>query len=72
MKNKQLFENYISQHINGIYRFAYTYTKNQEEAEDVVNGRRIVVCFDKYEVAPGSSGSPEFVIPEEIVKDILK
>lgn len=37
MKNKQLFENYISQHINGIYRFAYTYTKNQEEAEDVVN-----------------------------------
>lgn len=35
------------------------------------NGR-IVICFDKYEVGPGSSGSPEFVIPEEAVKDILK
>lgn len=37
MTNKQLFETYISQHLNSIYRFAYTYTKNQEEAEDVVN-----------------------------------
>ena len=37
MKNKQLFETYISQHINNIYRFAYTYTINQEEAEDIVN-----------------------------------
>lgn len=36
------------------------------------NDGRIVICFDKYEVAPGSSGSPEFVIPEEVVKDILK
>lgn len=37
MTNKQLFENYISQHISSIYRFAYTYTTNQEDAEDVVN-----------------------------------
>lgn len=37
MTNKQLFENYISKHINSIYRFAYTYTTNQEDAEDVVN-----------------------------------
>ena len=36
------------------------------------NDGRIVICFDKYEVAPGASGSPEFVIPEELVKDILK
>ena len=36
------------------------------------NDGRIVICFDKYEVAPGASGSPEFVIPEEVVKDILK
>lgn len=34
------------------------------------NNGDIVICFDKYEVAPGSSGSPEFVIPEEVVKDI--
>lgn len=37
MTNKQLFETYISKHINSIYRFAYTYTTNQEDAEDVVN-----------------------------------
>ncbi|MBQ6836843.1 MAG: DUF3298 domain-containing protein [Clostridia bacterium] len=32
----------------------------------------IVICFDEYEVASGSTGSPEFEIPNEIVKDILK
>lgn len=33
---------------------------------------RIVICFDKYDVAAGAQGSPEFVIPEDIVKNILK
>ena len=37
MTNKQLLETYISKHINSIYRFAYTYTTNKEDAEDVVN-----------------------------------
>ena len=32
----------------------------------------IVICFDKYEIAPGAQGSPEFVIPDEVIKDILK
>lgn len=32
----------------------------------------IVICFDKYEVAAGAQGSPEFVIPEKVVADILK
>ena len=32
----------------------------------------IVICFDKYEIAPGATGSPEFVIPNDVVKDILK
>lgn len=32
----------------------------------------IVICFDKYEVAPGAYGCPEFEIPEKVVKDILK
>lgn len=32
----------------------------------------VVICFDEYEVGPGSSGSPEFVIPANIVKGILK
>lgn len=32
----------------------------------------LVICFDKYEVAPGATGSPEFVIPNDVIKDILK
>lgn len=32
----------------------------------------IVVCFDKYEVAPGSSGTPEFIIPRKIIGPYLK
>ena len=36
------------------------------------NDGSIVICFDKYEIAPGSSGSPEFVIPKEVTMDIIK
>lgn len=32
----------------------------------------LVICFDKYEVAAGAQGSPEFIIPNDIIKDILK
>ncbi len=32
----------------------------------------IVIHFDDYEIAPGSEGSKDFVIPKEAVKDILK
>lgn len=32
----------------------------------------IVVCFDKYEIAAGSEGCPEFVIENRLIKDILK
>ncbi len=32
----------------------------------------LVICFDKYEVAAGAQGCPEFEIPNNIVKDILK
>lgn len=31
----------------------------------------LVICFDKYEVGPGSTGTPEFVIPPKAVKSIL-
>lgn len=30
----------------------------------------LVICFDEYEVAPGYMGTPEFVIPAEILKPI--
>jgi RNA polymerase sigma-70 factor (ECF subfamily) len=36
-KNKQLFEKFITQNIDSAYRFAYSYVKNQQYAEDVVS-----------------------------------
>lgn len=32
----------------------------------------IVICFDKYEVAAGAQGCPEFEIPNNTIKNILK
>lgn len=32
----------------------------------------LVIVFDKHEVAPGSMGTPEFVIEKTVVKDVLK
>lgn len=32
----------------------------------------LVVPFDKYEVAPGYMGTPEFTIPKEILRDVIK
>ena len=32
----------------------------------------LIIAFDEYEVAPGSMGAPEFVIPQEVTAAILK
>jgi len=32
---------------------------------------RLVIAFDKYEVAPGYVGTPEFVIPTELIESLL-
>lgn len=32
----------------------------------------LVIAFDKYEVAPGYMGTPEFTIKKDVIKDILK
>lgn len=37
MKKKQLFEKFITENMDNAYRFAFTYTKNRSDAEDVVN-----------------------------------
>lgn len=36
------------------------------------NNGKIVICFDKYEVAAGAQGSPEFEIPDDVIKSIVK
>lgn len=36
------------------------------------NNNDLVIPFDKFEVAPGSMGCPEFVINKSVIKDLLK
>lgn len=49
------------------------FTKISEDQNFYINNDgNIVICFDEYEVAAGAQGCPEFVIPNDIVKDILK
>lgn len=36
------------------------------------NDGNLVIVFDKYEVGPGSIGTPEFVIDKKLLKDCLK
>lgn len=37
MNVRTKFENYITQNLDSVYRFAYVYTRNKEYAEDVVS-----------------------------------
>lgn len=36
------------------------------------NNNEIVICFDKYDVAPGSQGLVKFVIPKDITEKLMK
>lgn len=37
----------------------------------ITKDNQLVIAFDKYEVAPGYMGNPEFIIPSELLKDAL-
>ena len=53
--------------------FVEGFKKIKEDQKFFINDAgNIVICFDKYEVAPGAYGCPEFEIPKEVVKEILK
>ncbi len=53
--------------------FAESFEKIKPDQNFFINNTgQLVICFDKYEVGPGSSGCPEFVIPESVISDILK
>lgn len=56
MNKKQLFEKYITTNIDNAYRFAYTYTKNKYDAEDVLS-ESIVKALN----AADSLQSPEYI-----------
>ena len=37
----------------------------------ITKDNQLVIAFDKYEIAPGYMGNPEFIIPSELLKDAL-
>ncbi len=37
MKSRDIFENFIENNLDSCFRFAYTYVKNKEAAEDIVS-----------------------------------
>ena len=37
----------------------------------ITKDNQLVIAFDKYEVAPGYMGNPEFIIPSELLKDVI-
>ncbi len=58
MKNKQLFEKYITKNLDNAYRFAYTFTKNQCDAEDIVSESVV-----KALAAADSIKNPQYIKP---------
>ncbi|MCC3867714.1 anti-sigma-V factor rsiV [Terrisporobacter mayombei] len=49
------------------------FTKIKKDQGFYINDKNeIVICFDKYEVAPGASGLVEFTIPKEVTKQLMK
>lgn len=51
----------------------YNFTKIKRDQGFYINDKNeIVICFDKYEVAPGSSGLVEFTIPKNVTKELMK
>lgn len=74
IKAQMLYEN---EHNDGFFwigdEFADSFESIDEEQNFYINDDDdIVICFDKYEVAAGAQGCPEFVIPKDIIKNIYK
>lgn len=44
----------------------------KEDQNFYFNNNDLVICFDEYEVAPGYMSKTEFIIPNNIIYDILK
>lgn len=44
---------------------------DKDQSFYITKDNQLVIAFDKYEVAPGYMGNPEFIIPSELLKDAL-
>lgn len=57
----------------GIWSEEECFQKIDEDQNFYINNQgKLVIVFDEYQVAPGSMGCPEFIIPTAVMKQILK
>lgn len=67
---------YENEHNGGYFwleddEFTEGFKKIAADQKFYINDKgELVICFDKYEVAAGAQGCPEFVIPNEVIRDI--
>ena len=49
------------------------FTKIRKDQNFYINNDgNLVICFDEYEIAAGAQGSPEFLIPDDVIAKIVK
>ena len=44
---------------------------SKDQSFYISSENKLVICFNKYDVAPGYMGTPEFTIPTEILTEVL-
>ena len=54
------------------YFVDHTFKIKKDQPFYINDKGELVICFDEYEVAPGSAGLVEFVIPSNIVSKLMK
>ena len=57
---------------NDVYFVDNTFKIKKDQPFYINDKDELVICFDEYEVAPGSAGLVEFVIPSNIVSKLMK
>lgn len=57
---------------NDVYFVDNTFKIKKDQQFYINDKGELVICFDEYEVAPGSAGLVEFVIPSNIVSKLMK
>lgn len=69
---------YENEHNDGLYwteddEFTEGFKSIKPDQNFYINDSgELVICFDKYEVAAGAQGSPEFEIPNKVIENIRK
>lgn len=57
---------------NDVYFVDNTFKIKKDQPFYINDKGELVICFDEYEVAPGSAGLVEFVIPSNVVSKLMK